>query len=261
VPAPVPAVITLSFDPVVAVGQFGVRLETLGIAAAILVALVAAALVAGRTPVAAAAGSVAGSGAAADNVHLRRDDLLFVALGATAGAVVAGRVGYLLLYADYFRDAPYTWADPTSGSFELSLAVAGGTLGGLAVAALLEGGAGRWAHAAALPLLLGLALGKAALMLGGSGQGQPADVGWAVAYAGPGPWGSLAASVPSHPSQLYEAAGYAIAFLLLAIVLAGSWTPGEGLRPEIDATARRVKARLNPSAIDLLASLDGPVPL
>jgi prolipoprotein diacylglyceryltransferase len=206
-PSLVPAVVSLAFDPVVRVGEFAVRWETLGIAAALLVALVVAALAAGRVRV-------------APGASLRRDDLLFVALGATAGAVVGGRAGYVLLHLDYYRANPSSIADPASGAFELSLGVVGGVLAGLVVAGLLDGGPRRWAHVAAIPLVLCLGLGKAALALGGSGQGAPSDAAWATAYAGPGPWGSLAPSVASVPSQLYEAVGYGVVLALLGVLVA-----------------------------------------
>ncbi|HEU4572549.1 MAG TPA: prolipoprotein diacylglyceryl transferase family protein, partial [Candidatus Limnocylindrales bacterium] len=88
------------------------------------------------------------------------------------------------------------------------------------VASLLDGGARRWAATAAPPLLVVLALGKAALALGGTGQGVPSDASWATAYAGPGPWGSLAPSVPSHPAQLYEAGAYLVALVVVVASLA-----------------------------------------
>ncbi|HEY3522229.1 MAG TPA: prolipoprotein diacylglyceryl transferase family protein [Candidatus Limnocylindrales bacterium] len=200
-----PAVIALSFDPVLSVGGLAVRWETIGIAVAILVALVAAARAVVRTPL------LGGGG------RLRRDDLLFIAVGSTAGAVAGGRIGYVLLRLDFYRTNPNAILDPASGGFELSIGLIGGVLAGLTVAALLEGGVRRWAHAAPIPLLLGLAVGKAALALGGTGQGAPTDVSWATAYTGPGPWGSLAPSVPSHPAQLYEAAEYVIALLVVAL--------------------------------------------
>jgi phosphatidylglycerol:prolipoprotein diacylglycerol transferase len=204
-----PAVIALAFDPIARIGQAAVRWETLGIAAAVFVALILAALAAGRTP------KAGGSG------HLRRDDLLFVVLGVTAGGVAGGRLGYVLLHLDYYSANPNLIVDASSGGFELSLALVGGTLAGVTVAALLEGGASRWAHAAAIPLVVGLALGKAALALGGTGQGTPADLGWATAYVGPGPWGSLGPAIPSHPSQVYEALGDALVVAALVGLSAG----------------------------------------
>jgi prolipoprotein diacylglyceryltransferase len=88
------------------------------------------------------------------------------------------------------------------------------------VAGLLEAPAGRWMHALVLPMLLALAGGKAAMILGGGGQGQPWDGDWATAYAGPGPWGSLAPGIASHPSQAYEALATVAVLLFVAWLLA-----------------------------------------
>ena len=204
-----PAVVRLAFDPVLAFGGLAVRWETIGIAVAVLGALVVAALVARRTPI------------RGGSATLRADDLLFVAVGAAPGAVIGGRIGYVLLHLDYYRAAPTAILNPASGGLELSCAVGGGILAGLGVATLLDGGTRRWAHVAALPLFLALGIGKAALALGGTGQGEPSDVTWATAYDGPGPWGSLAPAVPSHPAQLYEAIGCSFVVLVLIALAAG----------------------------------------
>jgi prolipoprotein diacylglyceryltransferase len=63
-----------------------------------------------------------------------------------------------------------------------------------------------------------LAAGKLAGVLGATGQGTFSDAAWATAYRGPGPWGSLAAEVPSHPSQAYEALAVAISIAVLAVI-------------------------------------------
>jgi prolipoprotein diacylglyceryltransferase len=102
---------------------------------------------------------------------------------------------------------------------ELTLAVVGGTLTGIYVAALLDAPVGRWLHVAVVPLLLVLGLGKAAQALGGSGQGTAADLPWATAYLPPGPWGSPGAAIPANPSQVYEAAMTGLV-LVVVIVLA-----------------------------------------
>ena len=127
-------------------------------------------------------------------------------LGAVPGAVVLGRLGYGLLHLDYYAGDWRALLDPAQGSLELTLAVVGGTLTGIYVAALLDAPVGRWLHVAIVPLLLVLGLGKAAQALGGSGQGTAADLAWATAYLPPGPWGSPGAEIPAHPAQLYEAA-------------------------------------------------------
>ena len=72
-------------------------------------------------------------------------------------------------------------------------------------------------HALVPSLLFTLAAGKLIGVLGGSGQGTPFNGQWATAYLGPGPWGSLAADVPSHPSQVYE--GILVGLVVVAMAL------------------------------------------
>lgn len=188
------ALIAFDFDPLLHLGDGAVRWETIGVAAAIFVALVV-------------------GGLTVRSLGLRVDDLLFVVLGIVPGAVVGGRLGYVFLHPAWFGSDPGRIVDPGVGSLELTLAVVGGALTGAIVAVLLDGQPGRWLHAATLPTLLALAGGKLATILGGRGQGQPWDGDWATAYLGPGPWGSLAPQVPSHPSQVYEA------FVTIAILV------------------------------------------
>ncbi len=210
------AIIALNFDPILRLGDSGVRLETLGLTAAVCVALVLAALLAGRT---APDQFRTPAWARIEDAHLRRDDLLFIVLGIVPGAVVGGRLGYLLLHGDYYAANQEAILDAGQGSLELGLAVVAGTLTGAYVAGLLEAPVGRWLHVAAVPALAGLALGKVAMALGGSGQGAPSDAAWSTAYVGPGPWGSLAPAIPAHPSQLYEAATSGVALMLLVVLL------------------------------------------
>ena len=96
----------------------------------------------------------------------------------------------------------------------------GGILTASVVARLLGAPVGRWMHALAIPLLLALALGKGAMILGGSGQGQLTDVAWATAYLGPGPWGSLAPQLPANPSQAYEALATGVVMLVVIVLMA-----------------------------------------
>ncbi len=67
------------------------------------------------------------------------------------------------------------------------------------------------------------------MALGGAGQGAPTDAPWATQYAGPGPWGSLAADVPSHPSQLLEAAATGLVLVLvMGLGAAGAFGQRDG---------------------------------
>jgi prolipoprotein diacylglyceryltransferase len=203
------AVIAFDFDPLLHLGDGAVRWETIGVAVAIFAALVLA-------------------GITARSLGLRLDDLLFVVLGIVPGAVIGGRLGYVFLHADWFGLDPTRILDPSIGSLELTLAVVGGATTGAIVAGLLDGQPGRWLHAATLPILVALAGGKLATVLGGSGQGQPWGGDWSTAYLGPGPWGSLGPEVPSHPSQVYEA----LATIAVLIVLMGLLTIPVFRRPD-----------------------------
>ena len=149
------AVIAFDFDPLLQLGDGVVRWETIGVAVAIFAALVIA-------------------GAIARRMGLRGDDLLFVVLGVVPGAVIGGRLGYVLLHPAFFGADPSRIVDPSVGSLELTLGVVGGALTGALVA--------RAARRPARPLAprrdarrcsSSSALGKLAMVLGGSGQGQP----------------------------------------------------------------------------------------
>ena len=191
------AVIAFDFDPLLRIGDgLVVRWQTVGLAAVIGGCLVVAGILARRA-------------------SLHPDDLLYIAVGAVPGAVIGGRLGQLAIMPEAFSGGPMTLFDPAIGGLELGLGVVGGCLTGAYVGSLLGAPVGRWAHTLALPLLVALGAGKLAMVLGGSGQGWPLDAAWATAYLGPGPWGSLAPELPSHPAQLYEG----FASLVLALVL------------------------------------------
>jgi phosphatidylglycerol---prolipoprotein diacylglyceryl transferase len=214
-----PAVIVLAFDPLVRLGDATVKLETVGLAIAALGGLLLAGWLATRTP--APDSPVVDEAEPADR-YLRIDDMIFIVLAIVPGAVVGGRLGYMLIHFDFYRTHLAAVVDPGQGSLELALAVVGGALTGAYACYLLGESVGRWLHVATVPTFAAIALGKVAQALGGSGQGQPADLAWATSYAGDGPWGSLAPTVPAHPSQLYEAAATFLVVVLVARLLGGS---------------------------------------
>ncbi len=220
------AVIELAFDPILRIGDWSVRLETIVLGAVLFLALVLAAAVARSTPVDLSRPPDAPGDDPDELNHLRADDLLYIAVAALPGAVIGGRIGYALVHLDYYGSNLAPLLDVGQGGFQLSLGVVGGVITATIVAGLLGAPVGRWLHAATFPVLLALAGGKAAMVLGGSGQGQPSDAGWATAYLGPGPWGSLAPSLPSNPSQAYEAlATLAVVLVVLWVLVFGAF-PG-----------------------------------
>jgi prolipoprotein diacylglyceryltransferase len=215
------AVIALDFEPVVRYGDNAVRLETVGLALAILVALLLAAAIATRTP--------AGRSAPDAGPNLRLDDMVLLVLAIVPGAVAGGRLGYGMLHLDYYAAHPAAILDPGQGSLELSLAVVGGALTGIYAARLIGERVAHWLDVAALPLLVAIGLGKVAMALGGRGQGAPSDAPWATSYVGDRAWASLAPAIPSQPSQLYEAIATLVVLIVVGVLLWRRPFPGNGL--------------------------------
>jgi phosphatidylglycerol:prolipoprotein diacylglycerol transferase len=217
------ALVAFEFDPLLRLGDRVVRLDTIVLAAVLLASLLVAARIAGRTP----AGVDTGPFAHGD--RLRIDDLVFVVLAIVPGAVIGGRIGYVVLHPGFYAANPGTIVDPAQGSLQLGLGIVGGLLSGGYGASLLGQPVGRWLHVAALPTLLAIGGGKVAMAIGGAGQGAPSDVPWATSYLGAGPWGSLGPAIPSHPSQLYEAVAVAmLAAGLVALLAAGGFARRDG---------------------------------
>jgi phosphatidylglycerol:prolipoprotein diacylglycerol transferase len=201
------AVIDLAFDPVLRLSDTAsVRYETIGLAVVLFLGLLIAARIGSQTPTV---------GPYVPAPGLRIDDLVFCVVGAVPGAIVGGRLGAVLDHVDYYRANPAAIIDPAQGGLTLTLAVPFGILTGGVIARLLGAPVARWLHAAALPLLFVLAAGKLMGVLGATGQGTPADLAWATAYTGPGPWGSLGADLASHPAQVYEAVLVTLAIVVL----------------------------------------------
>ena len=105
-------------------------------------------------------------------VGLRLDDLLFIVAGGAAGAVLFGRLGWVLLYLDWYRAHTNAVLDTAVGGLTLAGGVVGGILAGLLMAVVLGTPVSRWLGVAIVPLLAALAGGKLAMLLGGGGRGS-----------------------------------------------------------------------------------------
>ena len=205
-----PAVLTFAFDPVIHLGDTAsVRIETIALAFVLFAGMIVFARIAQRTPAV---------GPYVPAPGLRPDDLIFIVIGAVPGAIIGGRLGYVLAHFDFYSVNPAAIIDMAQGGLSLTLAVPLGCLTGAIIARLIGAPVARWLHASAFPLLLVLSLGKLVGLLGASGQGLPSDMPLATAYVGPGPWGSLGPEIPSHPSQFYEAVLVAASIGVLAVV-------------------------------------------
>lgn len=232
------AVTRFSFDPTTAVLGLSIRWETLALAGVILLVLLLAAISAGRDRRVAA--DAAATGTAADVApKLRRDDLILIGFGAVPGAVVGGRLSYALVHLDYYWANPGALTDPGQGGFGLTLAVVVGALSAIAVARLLAAPISRWLSVAAMPVLIGLGLGKLTMVLGGAGQGRYTGSSLATAYTGQGPWGSLNPTFAAFPSQIAEGIlVLAVALLLIVVPVVG--------RFRVTVTRREIDLHLAP---------------
>ncbi len=161
------------------------RWQTIGVTVAMLAALAVAGHASSRRPLGLA-------------------DLATIIAGIVPGAVIGGRIVHGLVFWDAYAADPQRLLDPAVGTLSLTGAILGGALTGAYIARLIGAPVGRWAQAAAVPMLVAIGLGKLAQFLGGSGQGLPFDGPWAVAFTGVGPWISSNAAVSAHPSQIYE---------------------------------------------------------
>ena len=102
------------------------------------------------------------------------------------------------------------------------------TISAAFLARIIDAPVGRWADAAAIPLLIAIGFGKLAQLLGGSGQGLPFDGPWAVAFLGNGPWISADPALPSHPSQVYEGL-WALAGIPIVLAWTDAATSGSAI--------------------------------
>jgi phosphatidylglycerol:prolipoprotein diacylglycerol transferase len=185
-------------------------METLALAGILLAGLVLAVLIGRVTPL---------PGPYVPPPTLGPGDLPFLILGIVPGAVLGGRLDYVLVHLDYYAAHPGSVLDPGQGALGLGLAVPGAILGSSVIARLVDIRLDRWLHAAVLPMLFVLGTGKLAGVLAASGQGAPSDLPWATAYLGDGPWDSLAAYLPSHPSQAYEAVLTIVILVVLGLAI------------------------------------------
>jgi len=215
-----PAVITFAFDPLLHIGDNTVRIETIALGLVLFAGLLLLARIGQLTPA---------PGPYVPAPTLELGDLPFLVLGAVPGAVLGGRLDYVLVHLDYYASHASSIVDPGQGALGLGLAVPGAILGAATIARLIGAPLERWLHAAVLPTLFVLAAAKLAGVLAASGQGAPSDAAWATAYLGDGPWDSLAAFIPSHPSQVYEAILATAILVILGLTLrAGAFARRDG---------------------------------
>ncbi len=229
------AVIEISFDPLLRLGELSVRWQTIGVTVALLAALAVAALMApdissqrpffrrgprDLRPRFPEAPVIAPNGEVLSGRPLRLDDMVLIIAAIVPGAVVGGRLVHAISFWDAYAANPAQVFNPSVGALSLTGAILGGLFTGSYVRRLIGAPARRWMDAAAVPLLLAIGLGKLSQFLGGSGQGLPFDGPWAVVFGGGGPWVSTNPDLASHPSQIYEGI-WALIGIAVVLRLAG----------------------------------------
>jgi phosphatidylglycerol:prolipoprotein diacylglycerol transferase len=144
------------------------------------------------------------------------NDLLYdLVLASLALGVVGARLMYVALnwqsYSTNLVAIPMIWAD---GGVSFHGAVAGGILAGLWLSRRYKISFWRIADAVAPGLALGHAIGRVGCFLNGCCYGLPTTMPWGVRFHNP----ILGVdTLPSHPTQIYEAIGLLILFVLLAL--------------------------------------------
>lgn len=133
------------------------------------------------------------------SVGLTDDDIITAMLYCIVGAMLGGRLGYVIGYGG----SSY-WAEPISifRVWDGGMAFHGALLGIVIAGVLFGRRVGvpflRLADMAAVGTPVGLFLGRVANFINGELWGRTTDVPWAMVFPGAG-------AAPRHPSQLYEA--------------------------------------------------------
>ncbi|NLM46926.1 MAG: prolipoprotein diacylglyceryl transferase [Firmicutes bacterium] len=139
---------------------------------------------------------------------LAREKLWDLALLATAAALAASRLLYVLLALPVYKQNLLSLFDLRHGGLSFFGALAGGTAAGLWYAMRHGLPPGKILDLAAPFLALGYALVRIGCFLNGCCFGLPSELPWALPAA-------AADNLPRHPVQLYAAAAGLVLFLLL----------------------------------------------
>ena len=155
---------------------------------------------------------------AAARLGATRRDAFAIALAGALGGIAGARLLHIADYAEFYADAPFQALYLWNGGLSLW----GAALGGLAAVTLRARMAGlalgETADAAALPCLVGLAVGWAGGVVAGHPTGAEASLPWAIVYAHPAS-SSFADGAAAHPVAAYE-------LLLAGAVALSAWRWG-----------------------------------
>ncbi len=132
-----------------------------------------------------------------------RRDAFAIVVAASLGGIAGARLLHIADYAAFYADAPFQALYLWNGGLSLWGAALGGLAAGLWRARRAGLALGETADAAALPGIIGLAVGWAGGVVAGHPAGAAASLPWAVAYAHPAS-SSFADGAAAHPVAAYE---------------------------------------------------------
>ncbi|GJM55019.1 prolipoprotein diacylglyceryl transferase [Coriobacteriaceae bacterium] len=133
------------------------------------------------------------------SLDLSADDIMTGVIGVAFGAIIGGRLGYVLFYG-----AGYYWAHPleilafSQGGMSFHGGLVGAILGGIIACRPFHISVATFCDLGVIVAPIGLFFGRLANFVNGELWGKPTDLPWGVVFETGG-------AVARHPSQLYEA--------------------------------------------------------
>jgi phosphatidylglycerol:prolipoprotein diacylglycerol transferase len=153
-------------------------------------------------------------------VSLNCEQRWAIGLGAFAGAMIGARLPFLIYQGwKLGLDVPLLWSD---GKTILS-GLLGGYLG-VEIAKAITGVRQRLGDGFALPVAVGVAIGRTACFVAGCCYGQPTGGAWGVVFPLSGD------RLPRHPTQLYEVAFHLACAGAIVLAMRRGWFQGHLLK-------------------------------
>ena len=152
-------------------------------------------------------------------LDLSVDDLISLAVGVAFGAIIGGRLGYVIFYgAGYYLEHPAEIIMLNQGGMSFHGGLVGAIVGGVIACRIYKLSAATMADLAVIGATWGLFFGRCANFVNGELWGKECDLPWAVAFESGG-------GVFRHPSQLYEAILEGIVIFVILWLLSRKMPP------------------------------------
>lgn len=153
------------------------------------------------------------------SLDLSADDIVTGVVGVALGAIVGGRLGYVLFYG-----AGYYWAHPleilalSEGGMSFHGGLVGAVIGGVIACRPSRISVPTFCDLGVIVAPIGLFFGRLANFVNGELWGKPTDLPWGVVFETGG-------AVARHPSQLYEALLEGVVLFIILYALSRKLPP------------------------------------